>query len=335
MSLADLAAIVVLTGLIAYTLFAGADFGGGVWTALAGGPRAERQREALFRAIGPVWEANHVWLILVIVTLFTVFPSAFADLFIALLVPLVIALVGIVFRGAAFAFRHFIMGTGTGLPATETVFSVASFVAPLSMGMAIGVIAGGHITIENGVVTSGLFETWLRPFPIICGLMTVTTCAVLAAFYMTTRTTGDLREDFRVHGLAASLMLGVLTSAAIPVAYWWSEPLWDGLLEPGALVLMGGAVTLGIGSLAVLWYRRFGLAPPIAAGAVTLVISAWAVAQYPYLIVPSGRVSDVAAESGTIALFLIVLAVEASLLIPSLLLLYRTLGTGETRAPGI
>src|SRR3990172_8268379 len=113
-------------------MFGGADFGAGVWTALASGPRATQQRDAIFRAMGPVWETNHVWLILVVVTLFTAFPPAFADLFTALLIPLVIALVGIVFRGAAFAFRHYGYDAEAGLPATGVVFAVASVIAPMT-----------------------------------------------------------------------------------------------------------------------------------------------------------------------------------------------------------
>src|SRR4030067_1467014 len=130
MSLENLAAAVALVGLIAYAMFGGADFGGGVWTALASGRRAGEQREAIFRAMGPVWETNHVWLILVVVVLFTAFPPAFADMFTALLVPLVIALVGIVFRGAAFAFRHYGRGGEAGVPATGAGFSVARGIHP-------------------------------------------------------------------------------------------------------------------------------------------------------------------------------------------------------------
>src|SRR3972149_6117323 len=168
MPLEDLAAGVVLLGLIAYAMFGGADFGGGVWTALASGPRAAQQREAIFRAMGPVWETNHVWLILIIVTLFTAFPPAFADLFTALLVPLVIALVGIVFRGAAFAFRHYGHQTDARLPATEIVFSVASLITPMGGGVAVGAVAGAPVPIEEGAGRSGLWEPGLRPFAVWC-----------------------------------------------------------------------------------------------------------------------------------------------------------------------
>lgn len=334
MALEDIAAGVVLLGLIAYAVFGGADFGGGVWTALASGPRASEQRESIFRAMGPVWETNHIWLILVVVTLFTAFPPAFADLFTALIIPLVIALVGMVFRGAAFAFRHFGHGTEVELPATTFVFSVASLITPMTMGMIIGAVAGGHITIESGVVISGLYEPWLHPFAIIGGFIAVAMCGFLTAYYMTTRSTGPLQEDFRKRGLIASLTLGTLTSIAIAVARWDAEPFWDRLLEPAPLAVMSAAVAMGLASLVVLWQRWYLLAPPVAAGTVALVIAGWGAVQYPYFILPAERISDVAAPNSTIAAFLIALPIGALILIPSLVLLYLTFSE-KTGGPGV
>ncbi len=322
MPLEDLAAGVVLLGLIAYAVFGGADFGGGVWTALAGGPRAAQQREAIFRAMGPVWETNHVWLILIVVTLFTAFPPAFADLFTALLVPLVIVLVGIVFRGAAFAFRHFGNGTEAALPGMAALFSVASVITPLTMGMALGAIAGGHVTVEDGVITSGIWKPWLQPFSIVCGLIAVAICGFLAACYMTVRTTGEMQEDFRKRGLLAGFLLGVLTTVALVVAYWNAEPFWDELADPTTLAVMGGAVVMGLTSLVVLWRRWYVLAPPVAAGTVALVIAGWGAAPYPYFILPHERISDVVAADATLAPFLITLVAGSVILIPSLALLY-------------
>lgn len=322
MPLEDLAAGVVLLGIIAYAMFGGADFGGGVWTGLASGPRAAHQRQAISRAMGPVWETNHVWLILIVVTLFTAFPPAFADLFTALLVPLVIALVGIVFRGAAFAFRHFGHGTETAFPGMAALFSVASVVAPLTMGMALGAIAGGHVTIEDGEVTSGIWEPWLQPFSILCGLIAVAICGFLAAHYMTVRTTGEMQEDFRTRGLLAGLLLGALTIIALPVAYWDAEPFWDELAEPAALAVMSAAAIMWVTSLVVLWRRWYVLAPPVAAGAVALVIGGWGAVQYPYLIPPDQRISDLAAADATLGPFLIALVAGSVILVPSLALLY-------------
>ena len=324
MSLESLSAGVLLLGLIAYAMFGGADFGAGVWTALAGGPRAGEQREAIFRAMGPVWETNHVWLILIVVTLFTAFPPAFADLFTALLVPLVIALVGIVFRGAAFAFRHYRYGDRPGLPATGAVFSIASLITPMTMGMALGAIAAGEIGIKDGEVTSGMWSPWLQPFPVLCGLIAVAICGFLTASYMTTRSSGELREDFRLRAIAASLVLGGMTTAALPVAALDADPFWDQVRNADAVVIMGLAVMMGLASLVVLWRRWYVLAPPVAAGTVALVIAGWGAAQYPYLILPSERIADVAAGHATLTSFLVALPIGALILVPSLLLLYST-----------
>jgi len=324
MPLEDLAAGVVLLGIIAYAMFGGADFGGGIWTGLASGPRAAQQRQAISRAMGPVWEANHVWLILIVVALFTAFPPAFADLSTGLIVPVVIALVGIVFRGAAFAFRHFGHGTETALPGMGALFSVASVVTPLTMGMALGAIAGGHVTIEDGEVTSGIWEPWLQPFSIFCGLIAVAMCSFLAACYMTVRTTGALREDFRARGLLAGLLLAAVAAVALPVAYWDAEPFWDELVKPSALAVMSAAAAMWLTSLIVLWRRWYVLAPPVAAGTVGLVIGGWGAVQYPYLILPDERISDLAAADATLGPFLIALAVGALILVPSLILLYVT-----------
>ncbi len=323
-SLEVLAAGVLLIGLIAYAMFGGADFGGGVWTALASGPRARDQREAIFRAMGPVWETNHVWLILIIVTLFTAFPAAYGDLFTALLVPLVIALVGIVFRGAAFAFRHYGQEASVRLPATSEVFSIASIITPLTMGMALGAIAGGHISIEDGIVTSGLYGPWLHPFAVVCGLIAVAICGFLTACYMTTRSAGALQEDFRNRGLAASLVLGATTTLALPIAYWDAAVFWDRILRPMPLAVMSLAVVAGVCSLVVLWRRVYVLAPPVAAATVALVIAAWGAVQYPYLILPGDKIADVAAGHETLRAFLLALPIGALVLVPSLVLLYVT-----------
>jgi cytochrome d ubiquinol oxidase subunit II len=263
-----------------------------------------------------------VWLILVVVAVFAAFPPAFADLSTALIVPVVIALVGIVFRGAAFAFRHFGHGSEAALPGMTALFSVASVVTPLVMGMALGGVAGGHIAIEDGEVTSGVWEPWLQPFSILCGLMAVAMCSFLAACYMTARTTSEMQQDFRTRGLLAGLLLAALAAVALPVAYWDAEPFWDELGKPSALAVMSAAAAVWATSLAVLWQRWYVLAPPAAAGTVGLIIGGWGAVQYPYLILPDERISDLAAADAALGPFLIALVAGAVILVPSLALLY-------------
>ncbi|MES4792640.1 MAG: cytochrome BD ubiquinol oxidase subunit II, partial [Chloroflexota bacterium] len=212
------AAGVALVAVMMYAVFGGADFGGGIWSLLAWGPRRQEQRLALERAIGPVWETNHVWLILLVVTLFVVFPAAYAVIFEALYVPLFVALIGIVARGAAFAFRHY--GRRESGLARQSLqwFSWASVITPFTFGLVIGAVTGGQIEVEGMRVISGPFEGWLRPFSLVCGLIGLLICAFLAAAYMVPRTEGALREDFRRRAIGASLALGAVTTIAIPVA---------------------------------------------------------------------------------------------------------------------
>ncbi|MCL4239805.1 MAG: cytochrome d ubiquinol oxidase subunit II [Dehalococcoidia bacterium] len=320
MSLDAAAAGILFSGIAAYAIFGGADFGAGFWDAFAFGPRRDEVREAFFKAMGPVWETNHVWLILVLVTLWTNFPPAFSAIFINLYLPLTVALVGVVFRGAAFAFRHYGYEAGAELPATGLIFSVASIVTPFAMGVAVGAVAGGHIEPDR---TPGMFEAWLRPFPLLCGLIGVATSAFLTPFYMLIRSVGALRSDFRRLGFAASVALGSLTALAIPVAMWDAPEFANGLRDPVAMAIIAAAVTFGLLSLLVLWLRRDFLAPLAAAATVVALLAGWASAQYPFVLLPALELEEAAAGSATQEAFLIAMAAGALILVPSLLWLFR------------
>jgi cytochrome bd ubiquinol oxidase subunit II len=322
-TLADLAAGIVILGLVMYACFGGADFGGGIWTALASGPRRVEQREALFHAIGPVWETNHVWLIFVVVVLFNLFPPAFAVLFIALLVPLVIALVGINFRGAAFAFRHFGRETGRGVPFIARTFEVSSILTPFFLGMAVTAVAGGGITVTGGEVGGGLWA-WVSPFSFTGGLVGLGICAYLAPIYMTVRTKGDLREDFRKRGMIAGWVLGALTTAAVPVAMWDAPLFAERLLSVRALAPVGLAVAFGIATEAALWKRNFSLAQVCAAGTVALTMAGFGAAMYPDLIIGQVTIDAAAAPRQNLVVFFSVLPIGLIILVPSLLFLYWT-----------
>lgn len=320
----NLAAAVLLIGLIMYAVLGGADFGGGIWTALATGPRARQQRESLFQAIGPVWETNHVWLILVVVTLFTAFPQAFAALFIALLAPFVIALVGINFRGAAFAFRHFGEQTRHYLPATGQVFSISSAITPLTMGMAVTATAAGRIHLVNGQVQADLWAAWITPFTLVGGLTGLAMCAFLTPIFMTVRTKGDLQEDFRVRGLVAALVLGALTTVAVPVA-WFDAPRFAArLVSPGEVVFVAVAVAFGLGTLWLLWTRRYVWAQVTAGGTLAATLGGFGAAMYPDLILGELTIAQAAAPQATLVAFLVALPFGALILVPSLVLLYWT-----------
>ena len=319
----NLAAGAVHLGLVMYALFGGADFGGGIWTLLASGPRAREQRDSLFHAIGPVWETNHVWLIFVVVTLFTAFPQGFAALFTVLLVPLVIALVGINFRGAAFAFRHFGRETGHRIPFMARIFAVASILTPFALGMAVTATATGRIVYVNGHVGASPWF-WAAPFTLAGGVVGMAICAYLAPIYMTVRTSGELQRDFRQRGIVAGLVLGGLTAAEIPVAMF-DAPLFAGrLLTSWAVFFVTLSVAGGITTQFLLWRSRFAWAQITAAGTVALTMTGFAAAMYPDLLIGQLTFAAAAAPRTTLVAYFSVLPFGLIVLVPSLVFLYRT-----------
>jgi len=180
---------ILLLGVVLYGITGGADFGGGIWDLLASGKRAREQRLEIARAIGPIWEANHVWLIFVIVLTFSCFPPVFAAVSTALYVPLSLILVGIALRGAAFIFRAYAHDVIAAQRNWGAVFAISSTITPVLLGMCAGAVASGNIRIVSGEVTSSYWTTWLSPFPIVIGLLALTTCAYLAAVYLCVETT--------------------------------------------------------------------------------------------------------------------------------------------------
>jgi cytochrome bd ubiquinol oxidase subunit II len=320
-SLAFAHGAVLLLGVILYALFGGADFGGGVWDLLARGPRAQVQRRAVAHAIGPIWEANHVWLIFVIVVVFTAFPPVFAALSTALYVPFTLALLGIVFRGAAFVFRNYARDVVWAQRAWGHVFAAASAITPLLFGMAAGAVASGEIRVEDGEVTSGYWSPWLAPFPLVIGLLALATCAYLAAVYLTLETTGDLREDFRRRALETGAVFTGLALVALPLARSEAPQVWEGLTDEALLIVPLALGATGLSGWAV-WARRYRLARPAAALAVATLLAGWALAQYPYLVVPDLTFEESAASDATLRALLIVLGLGSVVLVPSLWLLF-------------
>ncbi len=316
---------VMMISLTLYALMGGADYGGGVWDLLAWGPRAKAQRELIAEAIGPIWEANHVWLILVIVVLFTGFPLAFAVIATALHIPLTLMLLGIVLRGSAFAFRTY----GTKEDRTQRrwgrVFSIASLVTPLLLGTVLGAIASGQIRPKDRWVVTDFVRPWLAPFPLAVGLFALVLFAFLAAVYLTLETEDpELQEDFRRRALASAFVVGpvallvfLLSGTGAPlIRRGLSESWWTWPLQLSTAVFATGAIL-------ALWTRRFHMARFCAAGQITLILWGWGVAQFPYLIVPDITVFNAAAPAITLRLLLAALGSGALILFPSFYYLYR------------
>ncbi len=318
-SLEVILAAAIVVSLVFYCLLGGADYGGGVWDLLARGPRAKAQRQVIAEALGPIWEANHVWLILVIVVLFTAFPPAFSAIATALHVPLTLLLVGIVLRGAAFIFRAHDRKEDDVQRTWGTLFAVASLVTPLLLGTAAGAIASGRL--PAGAITSmaDFFLPWLAPFPLAVGCLALVLFAYLAAVYLTLATEdAELREDFR----RRALISGATAPAIALLVFWLSRTgapdVWHGLSkERWGWVLQTMAGALAAGALLALWRRRFHVARICAAGEVALIICGWAMAQLPGLVPPDLTLYNSAAPQTTLMFLAGALAAGAVVLVPA------------------
>lgn len=334
--LANICAVLVAGGLIAYAVLGGADFGGGVLALLARGPRAERQRDAVAHALGPVWEANNVWLIYVITVTWTAFPVVYAGVSTALFIPIVLALVGIVLRGAGFGLRSQ-YARNAGMATTwGSVFNGASAIAPFMLGALAGAIASGDIHIRNGSVQANLWTTWTTPFALTCGLFAVTLCATLAATYLAVeaQTAGDaeLVEDFRIRALVAGAVTAAIGALAALLSAVESPRLWSGLIGK-ALPLSLGAVLIGLATAYMLLSGRYVLARYLVAGEMTLVLAAWAVAQYPYLIIPDVTIASAAAPESVLLAVTLASVAGMLLLFPSLWYLFYIFKSGNRTTP--
>jgi cytochrome d ubiquinol oxidase subunit II len=320
----DAVAVVLMAGIVAYALFGGADFGAGLWDLTAGGAaRGERPRAVTAHAIGPVWEANHVWLIFVLVVLWTGFPEAFASITLTLYVPLSLAALGIVLRGASFAFRKEVRRTkwrrifGAG-------FATSSVLVPFCMGAVAGAIASGQV--PSGGKAGDPWSSWINPTSILGGVLAVAVCAYLAAVYLIWDARrfaeDDMVDYFHRRAIGASVAAGVIAFAGFFVLHDYARYVFDGLMSR-ALPLVIISMLCGVGSLILLVRKEHRGARLLAAGAVATVVASWGVAQWPYILPTSLKVSAAAAPDPTLTTIVIVFVVAALVILPSLGLLYR------------
>jgi cytochrome d ubiquinol oxidase subunit II len=326
-------ALVILASLIFYAVSGGADFGGGVWDVLAFGPRADRQREAISDAIGPIWEANHVWLILVVVVVFTAFPAAFAVIMTALYVPLMLLLFGIVLRGSAFVFRKYASRDIVAYRRWSAVFGGSSLLTPFLLGLSLGSLASGEIRVADGYVTTGFLAGWTGPFAIGCGLFAQALFAFLAATYMTVETEGDeaLQSDFRARALASGLLLAPIALAVFLLARSGATTIFDALTGPWAPPLLVATSIAAIVALWGLFTRRYRLARIAAIAQVSFIIAGWGLGQYPYLVVPDVTFAATAGPPRTLRFLAWALTLGALILFPSFAWLFRVFKPGRRR----
>ena len=337
-TLAYAAAGLALIGLMAYAVLAGADFGGGVWDLFATGPRRRLQRQAIAHAMGPVWEANHVWMIFVIVVLFTCFPRGFAALGIALFVPFHLALVGIMLRGAAFVFRGYDEREAArerrkrGQKGTlwGAVFGVASIIAPFLLGAAFGAITAGLIGVSRDGEVQFVDDRalpWLNVYTFACGLLALATCAYLAAVYLVVETHGELREDFRARAIVAGTVTAVLAGAVLVLAYTEANWFFHRLTSRAAWPILGVGLLLFAASAWAVFTRRYRLSRVFAAGEIVMLLLGWGVSYQPYLLYPDVTLVGSMAPPPTVKFLLATLPFGAAILVPSLWLLLKVFKT--------
>ncbi|MBI4501368.1 MAG: cytochrome d ubiquinol oxidase subunit II [Gemmatimonadetes bacterium] len=325
--LVELIALVIGGALSLYVVLGGADFGGGVWDLLASGPRRRRQRELIEHAIGPIWEANHVWLVFALVVFFTAFPAAFSSYMIALHVPITIALVGIVLRGSSFAFRSYgVHGDGNDQHRWGRVFAVASTVTPFLLGTCVGALAAGRVHLADNLPVNGFIGSWLSPFPLVVGVLTVALFSLLAAVYLTLETNDrDLREDFRRRALGAAVATGAIAAGAALLSRSEAPRVWNVLV--GVSFALPFHLATGTAAVGVIWalvVRRYALARVLVVLQASFVLWGWFASQYPYFVVPDLSIFSAAAPASTLRLVLIVTALGAAIVFPGFYILYRT-----------
>jgi cytochrome d ubiquinol oxidase subunit II len=322
-SWADAVAAVLFFGVLAYAIFGGADFGAGFWDLIAGGAkRGERPRALIDHSIGPVWEANHVWLIFCLVVLWTAFSEAFASIMLTLFVPLSLAALGIVMRGSSFAFRKAVFRTRDRRN-FGAAFAVSSVLVPFCMGAVAGAIASGRV--PSGGIAGDAWDSWINPTSILGGILAVAVVSYLAAVYLTwdARRIDDeaMVAYFGRRAVAAAVVAGAIAFVGIFVLRADAKYLFDELTSR-ALPLVVISALCGIGSLVLLARRVYRFARVLAVGAVGSVVLAWGVAQWPYLLPKSLKVSQGAAPDGTLQAVMVVFALAAVIILPSLALLY-------------
>jgi cytochrome d ubiquinol oxidase subunit II len=337
-SWADVVAAILFFGVTAYAVFGGADFGAGFWDLVAGGAkRGERPRALVDHSIGPVWEANHVWLIFCLVVLWTGFAETFASITLTLFVPLTLAALGIVLRGSSFAFRKSVFRTRDQRN-FGAAFALSSVLVPYCMGAVAGAIASGRV--PAGGRAGDPWDSWVNPTSILGGVLAVVVVAYLAAVYLTWDARriedAEMVEYFRRRAVVAAVVAGLVAFTGIFVLRADARYVFDGLTSR-ALPLVIASAICGIGSLTLLVRSTFRWARVLAIGAVATVVIAWGVAQWPYLLPTSTKVAAGAAPDGTLQAIVVVFVIAAIVILPSLGLLYtldqKSLLPGEGSDP--
>lgn len=322
MSPAEAVAVVMFAAVVAYAVFGGADFGVGAWDLTAGdAERGAPVRRLIDHSIGPVWEANHVWLVFVLVFLWSGFPTAFAALMRVLAVPFWLVGLGIVLRGAGFAYRKFAPSVRWARVA-GVAFAVSSVITPFFMGTIAGAVASGRVPADGRAAELG---AWATPASILGGVLAVLACAFLAGVFLAAEAEAldqpDLADRLRRRSLAVGLVTGGVATIGLLPLRADAPVLFDGLTGRG-LPLVAASVVAGVTTLVLLARSRLRPARATAAIAVGSVVAGWGLGQYPWLLVDELTIADGAGATATLTGMLVASAVLVVLVLPPLVYLY-------------
>ena len=327
--MAEIPIVLILVGLAAYTVLGGADFGAGLWELTARGERGAALRDHTHRSMAPVWEANHVWLIFVLVMAWTCYPEAFSSIVSTLTIPLFVAGVGIILRGSSYALR-----AGSATPREEgrisLLFAFSSVLTPFALGLVVGGIASNRVPVGNA--QGDEITSWFNGTSLLIGVLAVATAAYLAAVYLAADArrmdSEDVAEAFRKRALIAGVVAGILAAAGPFILNSDAPDIYDGLTSGAGLVALLASGAAGVTALALVAKRRYGAARIAAATAVAAIVAGWGLAQQPEIL-PGLTIDEAAASDTAITAVLIGFAVGLLILVPSLLYLFRLLLSGR------
>jgi cytochrome d ubiquinol oxidase subunit II len=315
--MSDLAAVALVVGVLAYGVFGGADFGAGFWDLTAGGAsRGAAARNLIDHSIGPVWEANHTWLIYCLVVFWTAFPSAFAAVTTTVYLPLGLAALGIVMRGSGFAFRKVLVRTSHQRVA-GAAFAASSVITPFFLGTVGGALASGRIPAAGG---GDALRSWWNPTSVFAGALAVALCAYLAAVFLTVDAHDDaLQRWCRRRAWGAAWVAGALSVGGLFVVDHDAHRLFTRLMS----VALPAVLVSGLCGLAgLILLRRGRPARFLAAAAVAALLVGWSIAQYPYVLGTHLTIDEAAAPHSSLVTLAVIVVIAVVLITPSFALLY-------------
>lgn len=314
----------LLVAILLYVLLGGADFGAGIVELFT--PRKHRSttENIVYKAIGPVWEANHMWLIIIIVILFVAFPKAYTDISTYLHWPMLLMLLGIVARGTTFAFRHYDAIQDGAQARYSLLFRWSSLVTPLFLGILAGAVILGRMETQPADFYHGFIRPWAHIFPMSVGLFFCAITALLAAAFLVGEVAvGPEQQYFAKVAQRWNLAAVLLGTVSLGLGYVYAPHVFRGLLtSPLYLVLMTGATVCLLQLFRALRLGQVQAARIWVSGEVVCILTGWLAHQFPALYYLNGNQPQslyaLAAPEATLSAIGIALIVGAVLFLPAL-----------------